>query len=226
MEIKPIKLIQRVRGGEIPQTRVDKNLQRAQVTIKPPSGNWKFVKGQIILNGQNVARMIEQGAKQPTVFWSKLANDLEQFRKFYIRKKLKKRRRKVGGQIIEEEVDPTGELGHLSALVDAYIAKIMRILKKKYDEKEDGLSYMLDEDGQLTVNGMNVTSFIHMARNYPSQKARMFLKGLKNRLSVILSNKSSNPNYEKIRETTLALFEEIDEEINRITEKERLIENK
>lgn len=225
MEIKPIKLIQRVQSAEIPETRIDKNLPSIPA-IKPPSGNWKFVKGQIILNGQNVARMIEQGAKQPTMFWSKLANDLEQFRKFYIRKKVKKRRRKVGDQIIEEEVDPTGELGHLSALVDAYIAKIMRILKKRYDEKEDGLSYMLDENGQLTINGMNVTSFIHMARSYPSQKARVFLKGLKNRLSIILSNKGSNPNYEKIRETTLTLFEEIDEEIERIVEKERLLENK
>lgn len=226
MEIKPIKLVSNVQRSDLPQMKIDRNKPRKTMPLKPPAGKWGFSKGQIILNGRNVAQILTQAGQQPAAFWSKLANDLDAFRHYYIRKHSKKRRKKVGDSDTEEELDPTSELGHLSALVEAYIAKIMRILKKKYDETSDGLSYSLDEEGQLTINGINVTSFIEMARRYPSDKARLFLRGLKSRLSHILSNKSRNPNYEKIREITEALFKEIDQEIKRITEKERLLENR
>ncbi|MBI2340712.1 MAG: hypothetical protein HYU99_10190 [Deltaproteobacteria bacterium] len=226
MDIKPIRLIQKVEPAEIPQTRIDRNLPRAPVLPKPPPGKWDYSGGRIVLNGRDVAGLIEQTANQKPVALSKLAGELEAFRNYYIRKNSKKRKRKAGGEVIVEELDPTGELGHLSALVDAYIAKIMRLLKRKYDEKADGLSYSLDDDGQLVLNGMNVTAFIRMAEQYPGDKARLFLKGLKERLSVILSNKTRNPNYEKIYEATQRLFEQIDLELKRIVEKERLIENK
>ena len=225
MEIKPIKLIQKVKPAEIPQARIDKNRPQAPLLLKPPPGKWQFSGRHIILNGQDVGRFIEGGAALPPAALSKLAGELEVFRNYYIRKNSKKRKRKVGGEVILEEVDPTGELGHLSALVEAYIAKIMRLLKRRYDETTDGLSYCLDNDGQLLLNGMNVTAFIQMAERYPSDKARLFLKGLKTRLTVILSNKTRNPNYEKIYEATRRLFEQIDVELERIVEKERLIEN-
>ncbi|MBI4411444.1 MAG: hypothetical protein HY541_03050 [Deltaproteobacteria bacterium] len=225
MEIKPVKLIQKVEPAEIPQARIDKNMPRSAVLPKPPSGKWQFSGGHIVLNGQDVGRLIEQTTGQPPAALSKLAGELEAFRNYYIRKNSKKRKRKAGDKVIVEELDPTGELGHLSALVEAYIAKIMRLLKRRYDETADGLSYCLDDDGQLLLNGMNVTAFIQMAERYPSDKARLFLQGLKTRLSVILSNKTRNPNYEKIYESTRRLFEQIDVELERIVEKERLIEN-
>jgi len=225
MEIKPIKSIPKVQQAEIPDSRIDPNLPRARLAPKPPAGKWIFSKGHIVLNGQDVGTLIEQASKKPQGFLSQLAGELEVFRNYYIRKNIKRRKRKVKGNVVIEAFDPTGELGQLSALVDAYIAKIMRLLKRRYDETADGLSYRLDEDGQLTLNGMNVNAFIEMARQYPSDKARKFLKGLKTRLSHILTNKSRNPNYDKIREATYQLFEEIDLELKRIVEKERLIEN-
>lgn len=220
MDIKPIKPVERVQQAEIGGARTSKNAPRP-VGLKPPAGDWKLINGRILINGRDVGQLIEQSVGQPAAFWSALANDLDDYRKFYLRKYARKRKKK--GVITLE--DPTGELAHLSALVEAYIGKIMRILKRKYDEKTDGLSYVLDDDGQLCLNGMNVTSFIEMAKNYPSKKAQIFLQGLKTRLGVILSNKSRSPNYEKIREVTQALFLEIDREIKRIIEKDRLIEN-
>lgn len=226
MDIKPIKPIPKVRQAEIPETRVDKNLPRVPTLPKAPPGKWVFNRGQIILNGQNVAALFEQSAGKSAAFWSKLAGELEAFRNYYIRRHAKRKKKKVKGQVVIEEIDPTGELGRLSALVDAYIAKIMRLLKRKYDETADGLSYCLDDNGQLTLNGMNINAFIEMARQYPSDKARTFLNGLKSRLTIILTNKSRNPNYDKIREATLNLFGDIDSELKRIVEKERLIENR
>lgn len=225
MEIKPIKRIPKVQKLDLPDTRIDRNLPRIRTLLKPAAGKWVFKNGQILFKGQDVGKLLEQAGKKPTAFWSSLAAELEVFRNYYIRKKGKKRKRKVQGKVVVELVDPSGELGRLSALVDAYIGKIMRLIKRKYDETADGLSYCLDDDGQLTLNGMNVNAFIDMARRYPSDKARKFLKGLKNRLGIILSNKSHNPNYDKIKEATDSLFNEIDQEIEKIVEKERLIEN-
>lgn len=230
MEIKPIKLVQRVKQAEVPDSRIHKELPSVKTPLTLPSGRFHFAKGELILNGKNIGTIIEEAVEPSTAFWSQLANDLNIFLEQSLRKQALQKKRKKGdkgvfaGQEIED-IDPTGELGHLAALVEAYIAKIMRILKRKYDETADGLSYTLDEDGQLILNGMNVNSFVIMAQQYPSDKAKLFLKGLKNRLSVILSNKGGNPNYEKIRDATLNLFKEIDCEIKRIVEKERLIEN-
>ncbi|MDO8520382.1 MAG: hypothetical protein Q7T11_09530 [Deltaproteobacteria bacterium] len=220
MNIKPIKPIERVQQSEIAGARTAPNAPKP-LLLNPPPGNWNFSSGRIILNGKDVGLIIEQSRGEPAAFWSKLANDLDDYRKFYLRKYSRKRKKK--GVIVLD--DPTGELGHLSAMVEAYIGKIMRILKRKYDETADGLSYVLDEDGQLCVNGVNVTSFIEMARDYPSKKAQIFLKGLKTRLGIILSNKARSHNYEKIRETIQTLFLEIDLELKRIVEKDRLIEN-
>lgn len=225
MDIKPIRLIPKISQTELPDTRIDKNQPRVPPLLKQPSGKWHFQKGQIILNGQNVNRLIEASLHQPAAFWSDLAHELNAFLNETIRRYSKKKKRKIGSKDDLEELDETGELGQIAALVEAYIAKIMRILKRKYDETTDGLSYTLDAHGQLILNGMNINSFIEMARNYPNKKALLFLKGLKNRISIILSNKTSNPNYDKIQEATLRLFIEIDQELKRIVEKDRLIEN-
>lgn len=226
--IKPIKIIPPVVPAEIPETRVDRNriTPSRPSPIPSPQGEWNFTNGKIYLNGQDVSQLIEQGLKNSGIILSKLANDLDAFRQYYFRRNSQRKKKKVGDEIIEEEMDPTGELGQLSALVDALIGKIMRTIKKKYDQTKDGLAFELDKDGQLNLNGMNVTSFIAMARQYPGKKAKIFLKGLKNRLAVILSNKSRNPNYERIRGVVMRIYREIDREIERILEKDHLLEAK
>lgn len=229
MEIKPIKLIQRILRAKLPETKVDRNLPRISQPIKLSSGQWQFHQGRILINGQDMGTLLQETNLQPAAFWSQLATDLNEFLDQQLRQASgKKRNKKMGRKEVEidDDIDPTGELGQIAGLVEAYIAKIMRILKRKYDEKTDGLSYSLDTDGQLILNGMNVTSFVDMAGRYPSNKARLFLQGLKNRLAIILSNKSNNSNYEKIRDATLRLFSDIDLEIKRIVEKERLLEKK
>ncbi len=202
MILKPVKIIAPVKQGEIPDSKIGPN--RSGNTIQLPTGSWSYAGGILTLNGKNITHLIEQPPPQAAAFWTSIAKDLDAFRKNFLKRRLRKKNLSAD----EEE-----EIGHLDALVEAYIAKVMRLLKRKYDETTDGLSYTLDEDGQLTLNGMNIHSFIRMSRLYPSNKAKIFLKGLKNRLFIILSNKSNNPNYDKIHEITLSLVEEIDAEI-------------
>lgn len=220
MQIKPPSLIQRILAAQLPQVAVDRNIPRAPLPLKPPAGRWNFSKGKIVWNGEDVGKLIDRSRSLPSSELSRLAQDLNLFRNYTLRRYSKKRKKKVGGEVVIEEYDPSGELGKLSALVDAYIAKIMRLLKRKYDETADGLSCTLDENGQLIINGMNVHSFIEMAGNYPSKKALLFLKGLKNRLGVILGNRSANPSYDKLREVITSLIDAIDDELKRIVDKE------
>ncbi len=159
-----------------------------------------------MLDGRNITHLMENHGEYQAAFWSAVAHDLDEFRQKHIRERM----RRMGKKKIDEDLDPTGELGQLSALVDAYIAKIFRILKRKYDETKDGLSFHLDEEGQLNINGMNINAFIEMARVYPTDKARLFLKGLKNRLGLILTNKSGSASYDKIFDITTRLFQDID----------------
>lgn len=228
MEIKPIKLIERVRSSELPQTRIDRNQvhpQSRQVDL--PSGRWQFFKGQILINGKSLNSLMDDAVEKPAQHWSDLANDLNAFLNASI-KRFPARRKKIrkGDKTNEfDDIDPTGELGQISALVEAYVGKIMRILKKKYDEKQDGISYTLDENDQLVLNGMNVTAFLKTAKEYPSGKAKLFLSGLKNRLGYILAGKTNSSSYEKIHGATMKIFEEIDLEIKRIIEKDRLLGN-
>lgn len=224
MEIKPIRPVDKVTPAEIPETRVDRNLPRDPSSLKLPSGIWKFAKGLIVINGKNIGVLLEEAVEQPAAFWSQVANDLHAFLQHNLKRTARQRKKKIGE--MDEDYVLDNELAQLSALVEAYIAKIMRIIKRKYDEKADGFSYTLDEDGQLILNGINITSFIQTASQHPSEKAILFLKGLKNRLGVILSNKMGNSNYEKIREATYKLYDEIDRELKRIVEKDRLIENR
>lgn len=213
MVIKPIQLVPGIQSAEIPGTKIDKNQPRQTPNLKAPAGKWAFEGGQIIMNGRNVSQTINDPSLSPGLLLQ-IAKDLDVFRNQYLQKNANKKKTKTG-EAKTDEVDPTGELGQLSALTDAIIAQIMRKLKRKYDETADGLSFHLDEEGQLNLNGINVGAFIEMARKYSNEKATLFLQGLKNRLSVILSNKGANANYDKIRETTLALFKEIDLEISK-----------
>lgn len=220
MQIKAPSLIQRIRSVQLPEVRVNRNIPRAPLPLKPPAGQWSYARGKIVWNGQDVGKWIDKARDLPSAALSKMAQDLNLFRNYSIRRCSKKRKKRVGSEIVIEDYDPSGELGKLSALVDAYIAKIMRALKRKYDETTDGLSCTLDENGQLIINGMNVHSFIDMAGNYPSKKALLFLKGLKGRLAVILGNRSGNPSYDRLREVITNLSDTIDEELKRIVDKE------
>lgn len=214
MDFKSVKFIPKVDSAQINHGKIDNQRPTVQASpLTPPKGDWKYINRKIIFNGKDVGDLIENSQTQPTTFFSQLASQLEAFRQHTIRQRLKKKKLASFDKESLEDVDPSGELAHLSALVDAYIAKIMRKLKRKYDEASDGISYVLDEDGQLVLNGVNVTSFIEMAQNFPTAKALTFLKGLKNRLKLILSNKANNSNYEKIRHETEKLCELIDEQL-------------
>lgn len=225
MEIKPIKLIDKIKPAELPDSRIGRDRASPNAPVPLKSGQWQYFRGSLLVNGKEITTLMEEALQEPPSTWSVLGEDLKSFLSVVANRYARKKIRKKNSSDLDDfdELDPSGELSRLASLVEAYSGKVLRILKKKYDEKKDGFSYTIDEEGQLVLNGVNVTAFLHTAHTYPSDKAKIFLRGLKNRLSYILTNKSNNANYEKIREATEKIFRQIDEEIVRIIEKERLL---
>jgi len=162
------------------------------------SATFDFKHGRILMNKQDLARHISENLTHlATAYWTQIARRLETYRQWALR-----------------HVSDPEQLAVFAAMVHALLTKIGGRLKKKFDEKMDGISFQLEE-GQLLLNGINVHAFIAMARRHPTPKARIFLKGLKARLGHMLTNRMGNPNYEKIRTIVEELFGQIDQELLR-----------
>ncbi|MBL7685041.1 MAG: hypothetical protein JNK65_03280 [Deltaproteobacteria bacterium] len=157
---------------------------------------FNFVNGRIQLNNQDLSRLISENLTHlATAYWTQIARRLQEYRQWAL-----------------AHIQDPDQLAIFAAMVQALLSKLGGRLKKKYDEKIDGIAFQLEE-GQLLLNGINVNAFLEMAKRNPTQKAKIFLKGLKNRLGVMLTNRMGNPSYEKIRSTVHDLFEQIDAEL-------------
>lgn len=224
MDFPPrFKIAPKIGQAEIAGTTINQRpvTPPARDRIPAPVGKWAFDGRRILHNGADVAHIIaEPLTSKTTTEWSHLAQQIEAF-KFYFMAKRRKKKFSLLRKKNEEVDDP--EISVVVALAEAYVEKITRKIKRRFDETADGLSFILDADGQMVINGMNVTAFIDMAKSHPSDKAKTFLKGLKNRLAILLANKSGSASYEGIRDKTAELMRQIDEEINRIVAQERLL---
>lgn len=177
-------------------------------------GPMVFTDGKIFLNKQDLSEALEQPHSHSDMpFWLGISESVKSYRAWYYKEI---RKRKDLDDITDEElVALDGDTAEFEKVANHILNKVYRKLKRRYDETTDGLAFHLDEEGVLTINGMKIESFLEMARRYPTDKARMFLKGLRNRLSVILANRNGNPNYDKIRDSSVVLFAEIDHLLNR-----------
>src|SRR5436190_10659763 len=169
-EIKNIRIPPRIDSLPLPERE----------TGRPPPKGWQFeVQGQkfdfqggkILLNGQNLAQLISDNLTHLGAnYWTTLSKRLAQYRDY-----------------ATVSVDDPESLGQFFALLHAFLTKIYGRIKKKFDETIDGVSFHL-EDVQLLLNGVNVHAFIRMAKKKRTDKARIFLKELRNRLAVLQSN--------------------------------------
>jgi len=186
--------------------RIDSLPLSDRETREAPSRGWKFeVQGQkfdyqggkILLNGQNLSQLISDNLTHLGAnYWTSLSKRLALYRDY-----------------ATVSVDDPESLGQFFALLHAFLTKIYGRIKKKFDETIDGVAFHL-EDGQLLLNGVNVNAFLRMAKKKRTEKARIFLKGMRNRLAILQSNRSGNPSYEKIRETVNQLAAAIEAELS------------
>ena len=153
--------------------------------------NWTFEEGHVLVEGQDVNEVINE--TQDLSIWLGVIGGLTDYKKFVVS------RSHSNSQITE-----------FCTVLDALLEKLMGKTKKFYDDKLFGLSWKLDH-GELVINGININSFLALYEQRKTDKAKSFLLGIRDKLQMILSNKASNSDYERIRETVEKLSERIQE---------------
>jgi hypothetical protein len=182
-------------------------LGEQEIPHRPPSEGWKleiqgqvfdYKGGNILLNRQNLAQLIQENLTHLSAnYWTTLSRRLAVYRDW-----------------ASLSIDDPETLGQFLAQLHAFLTKIYGRIKKKFDETIDGVSFHLEE-GQLLLNGVNVNAVLDMAKRHRTPKAKIFLKGVRQRLLVLQNNRSGNVNYEKIRDTVDLLAQAIDAELKR-----------
>ncbi len=155
---------------------------------------WTFQAGRVCVDGHDLNRLINDNPENAGFFMG-VAEGLNDYRK-----------RVVASRLSEDQ------FAKFDAMIEALLGKLMGKLKKFYDQKMSGLSWTL-QNGQLILNGINVRSFLALYRIRKTDKAKKFLRGLKNKLALLLENRRESPDYERVRETLREIFEEIDREL-------------
>lgn len=197
VDIKKIQTPPITRGLEVPDEKIE---ERPSETWEFRRGafTFNFMDGKILMNQQDLSKLISENLRNlATAYWTQVARRLEEYRQWVLR-----------------HISDPEQLAMFAAMMYSLLNKIEGRVKKKYDETIDGVAFYL-EDGQLLLNGINVSAFVQMAGKHPTKKAKVFLKGLKNRLALMLSNRFGNPNYERIRSVIEELSAEIDKELSK-----------
>lgn len=198
MDIKKIINPPEVSQIDIPERQIEEQGVFKGWEFTTDNSTFDFKGGRILLNKQDLSKFISENISHlGASYWAQTARKLENYRQWAMR-----------------HVSDPEQLAVFAALVQAFLAKIGGRLKRKFDETIDGLSFHFEDD-QLLLNGINVNAFIEMSRRNPSPKAKIFLKGLKNRMGIMLSNRLSNMNYEKMRGVVEELYNQIDEELSK-----------
>lgn len=194
-EIRDIRVPPRIDSLPLPEREIGRRpAQDWRFTIQ--GQKFDFQGGKILLNNQNLAQLIGENLTHLSAqYWTTLSRRLARYRDW-----------------ATLHVDDPDALAKFSALMHAFLTKIFGRIKKKFDETMDGVSFHL-EDGQLLLNGVNVNAFLEMAKKHRTEKGRIFLKGMRNRLAILQSNRGGNSNYEKIRETVERLSAAIEKEL-------------
>ena len=194
-----MRIRDRIRGSRVEPARGPKGRPRPgkadpHFTHKQAGHTWSYGDGKIFIDGHDINPVISE--EEPTISTLVgLASGLGGYKK------------KVG------TMGRRGaSAGKLMGLIDALLEKILGKVKRVYDQKMYGLSWTL-KNNELIINGISVQSFLALYRVRRTRKAKKFLKGLKKRVDMLVSNQARSSSNEKVRHKILAIQKEIDEEL-------------
>ncbi len=194
---KNIKLPPVIPQISVPQPSIQEQALTPQSWMFSMDGsNFDFMAGRILMNKQDLVKMIAENLSHlAPSYWSDVSRKLEAYRRWAM-----------------DNIKDPEQLALFAAMLHGILTKISGRLKRKFDETVDGIAFYIEE-GQLLLNGINVHAFIEMAKRHPTQKARIFLKGLQTRLGLVLGNRGGNNRYDRIRGLVQELSLQIDEEL-------------
>ncbi len=183
--------LDRVRGGNIEETApslTDMPLDH-QLSFRSDGGDsWQFDGWHVMHNGEDVEDEIERprsGVKE----WEDISVGLGTYKDVVFRRA------------------PT-RFERLAAAISRIQGRILALMKRVFDEKMGAVNLRWG-DGRALLNNVNVRALMAMYHVRPTEKARRYLDGLKQKLGLILSQAHVSPAYTRVNRLAQDLYDEI-----------------
>jgi len=186
--------INRIRGKDrFRASEIDKNVSDLpldyQLTFDASADEqWKFEDEHIYYNDEDVNEIINESANDIHCL-NNLSVGLDQYRQYVWERGSKSH-------------------GKYNGTVNALLEKILGRLGNIYDGLVGGVHFEFC-DGDFWINNVNLRSVLKLYKIRPTNKARCYLFGLRNKLGLILGSQSGNPRYNGVNKEAEKLFNEI-----------------
>ena len=163
----------------------------------PDSPDFEFVRGKLLYLGKEIGPYLRKLYQSKPALLSDFAQDLQKFREHVVRKKSFLNR--ILGR---ERVWTEDEKSQMSAQVDAYLQKISEYLRQSFEQAQDGLVLYVDENEHLLMNAVNLTVLLQNSQKTLSDKQKLYLKSITQKLELALEkpkyNRPDSKIYDKI----------------------------
>lgn len=180
--------------GETSQINsTDLPLDRQLTFPREVGEKWTFKDGHIYLNDEEIECLIDE-ERNNVQFQSGVSEALSEYR-----------------EMVREKGN--GQYQKFALQAETIQGKILDNMKRIYDECTGGVKLTWG-DGVALLNKVNVRALLAMYHIRPTEKARCFLKGLKEKLALILVNKNGSPQFERINGVVKTLCKEVDLALN------------
>lgn len=177
-----------LRPGDKTERQTDLPVDHRLTFTPDKDEKWTFERGSILLNGDDVNEIINQVGEDIGSL-NFLSFALDEYRS-YVWNNHGKTHTKFNGKI------------------NAFLEKILSRLGGIYDGIMGGVRFEYS-DGDLWVNNINLRAVLNLYRIRPTQKARCYLVGLRNKLALILGSQNGNARYNHVAAEAERLFNEI-----------------
>jgi hypothetical protein len=132
---------------------------------------WNFKDGRIYLNNEDIEDLLDESGDD-VKFQSAVSDAVSEYREFAWK-------------------NGNGSYEKFAARADAVQNKILNNMKRIYDERTGGVRLKWG-DGACLLNNVNVRAIVALYSIRPTEKARIFLNGLKSKLALILMGKNGS----------------------------------
>jgi len=168
-----------------------------QLTFSPTKDErWTYEDGAILLNEMDVKEIVNECPKSVSVLTG-VSHGLHSYQRFVWGK---------GGK----------EFAKFNGVIDSVQHTIQGKLLNLFDGLTGGIDFEWEGD-DFWINNVNVRSVIKLYVLRPTEAARAYLEGLRDKVSLILQRRNDNSRYDAVFEEAQELYDEIDIVLNTVS---------
>lgn len=168
-----------------------------QLTFNPnPDQNWAYREGTILLNDMDVKEVVHECSNSVSTL-SGVSHSLYDYQQFVWNK---------GGK----------GYASFNGVISSVQHTIQGRLLNLFDGLTGGIHFeWLGED--FWINNVNIRSVVKLYMLRPTEAARTYLEGLRDKVNLILSRRHDSTRYDAVYEEAQELYDEIDMVLNTVS---------